>query len=116
MAKIIISTVLVILLVAFGWFYFSYMWVFGEGVKGGQLVDCKKKGYIFKTYEGEINLQKMAAATDKTWEFSVENERIADSLQKCAGREVSLHYKEYKNSIAWRGMQRYIVDSIISVR
>ncbi|MCQ2253432.1 MAG: hypothetical protein MJZ61_08275 [Bacteroidales bacterium] len=116
MKKIIIAVILIILIVGAGWFYFGYMWPFGDGVKGGQLKDIKHKGYIFKTYEGEVNLGKFVSASEEGWEFSVTDQRIADSLMKCTGREVSLHYTEYKNTLPWRGMQRYIVDSIISVR
>lgn len=116
MAKWIVSAVLIVLLVVSGIIFFNYFWLFGEGVKGGNLIDLRKKGYIFKTYEGEVNLEKFVQASEKTWYFSVEDPRIADSLMKCTGREVSVHYKEYKNPVIWRGMQKYIVDSIISVR
>ncbi len=114
--KWIIITILGLLIIGALVFYFRYMWAFAEGVKGGQLKDIKHKGYIFKTYEGEVNLGKFVSASEESWEFSVTDERIADSLMKCAGREVSLHYKEYKNTLPWRGMQKYVVDSIISVR
>ena len=50
------------------------------------------------------------------FDFSIEDPRIGDSLMRCTGREVELHYTEYKNSLPWRGMQKYIVDSIMSVR
>ena len=41
---------------------------------------------------------------------------VADSLMRCSGKMVELHYKEYNGSLPWRGVQRYIVDEIISVR
>lgn len=116
MGKYIISIILVLLIVGGGWFYWSYMWSFSDGVKGGQLKDIKHKGYIWKTYEGEVNLGKFVSASEEAWEFSVTDQHIADSLMKCTGREVSLHYHEYNNPLPWRGMQKYIVDSIISVR
>ena len=34
----------------------------------------------------------------------------------CSGKTVELHYKEYNGTLPWRGMQRYIVDKIVSVR
>ena len=34
---------------------------------------------------------------------------------RCSGRNVELHYKEYNGMLPWRGMQRYVVDRIISV-
>lgn len=115
-AKIIIIAVLVLLIAGFSYVYFTYYWSFADGVKGGSLKEIKHKGYVFKTYEGELNLGKFVSASEEAWEFSVADERIADSLSKCAGRTVSLHYIEYKKPIMWRGMQRYIVDSIVSVQ
>ena len=41
---------------------------------------------------------------------------VADSLMRCSGKLVELHYKEYNGALPWRGMQRYIVDDIVSVR
>ena len=50
------------------------------------------------------------------FDFSVERKDVADSLMRCSGKVVELHYKEYKGSLAWRGMSEYVVDSIISVK
>ena len=41
---------------------------------------------------------------------------MADSLMRCSGKEVELHYKEYLGTLPWRGMEKYIVDEILSVR
>jgi hypothetical protein len=49
------------------------------------------------------------------FEFSVENERIAEQLLQNSGREVELHYKRYFGSLPWRGVQSYIVDSIYAI-
>ncbi len=119
--KWIISAVLVVLLVIAGIVFFNYYWSFGEGVKSGTLNFVTYKGYVFKTYEGRIiqaGLKGNASGTIAVpeFDFSIEDSRIGDSLMRCTGREVELHYTEYKNSLPWRGMQRYIVDSIMSVR
>ena len=41
---------------------------------------------------------------------------VADSLMRCSGKTVELHYREYLGALPWRGMEKYIVDQIISVR
>ena len=48
--------------------------------------------------------------------FSVLKEDVAQQLLKISGREVNVHYKQYFGSLPWRGMQKYIVDSIYEVR
>jgi hypothetical protein len=98
-----------------------YFYVFGEGVKSGELNYVVKKGYIFKTYEGKLIQSGIRSRTPGSiqsyeFEFSVENERIAQELMRNSGKEVDLHYKEYFGKIWWRGNTVYIVDSILGMR
>ncbi len=104
-----------------GFFYWRYFWIFGEGVKAGELNYVVKKGYIFKTYEGKLIQSGLRSRTPGTvasyeFEFSVKNEEIANKLMISGGKEVELHYKEYLNAIPWRGYSNYVVDSIIAIR
>ncbi len=113
--------VLAILLIAAGVFYYRYYWLFGEGVKAGELNFVVKKGYLFKTYEGKLIQSGFRSRTPGTiqsyeFEFSVTDKRIADRLMVSSGKEVELHYKEFLHPIAWRGYNNYIVDSIIAIR
>lgn len=115
---------LVLLLVCAGYLGFRYFWVFGEGVKAGELNFITYKGYIFKTYEGRL-IQSgfrggaagggQSTIVSNEFDFSVERKDIADSLMRCSGKVVELHYREYKGALVWRGMSEYVVDSIISV-
>lgn len=121
--KKILLIVLSILLVGFlVFFYFRFYFVFGEGVKAGQINYVEKKGYIFKTYEGKViqsgfKSSKSGNSTIQNYEFrfSIENSDLADSLMKCSGKEVELHYKEYFAPLPWRGYSEFIVDSIVAV-
>jgi hypothetical protein len=104
-----------------GFFYWRYFWIFGEGVKAGELNYVVKKGYVFKTYEGKLIQSGLRSRTPGTvasyeFEFSVKNEEIANKLMLSGGKEVELHYKEYLNAIPWRGYSNYVVDSIIAIR
>lgn len=110
-----------LLIVAAGFLYYRYYFVFGEGVKAGQLNYFVKKGYVFKTYEGRLiqsglKPQSSGGVGSNEFRFSVTNEKIADSLNKNAGSYLELRYKEYFNPLPWRGTSEFIVDSIISVR
>jgi len=112
--------ILIALLVLAGFFYYRYYWVFGEGVKSGELNFVVKKGYIFKTYEGKLIQSGFRSRTPGTiqsyeFEFSVADQRIAEMLMVSSGKEVELHYKEYLRPLAWRGYNKYVVDSIIAI-
>lgn len=99
---------------------FRYFWVFGEGVKAGELNFITYKGYIFKTYEGRLIQSGFRAGqgslVSNEFDFSVERKDVADSLMRCSGKLVELHYREYKGALMWRGMSEYVVDSIVSVK
>lgn len=102
-------------------FYIRYYYVFGEGVKSGQLNYVVYKGVIFKTYEGKLiqsgfRGSKPGAIQSYEFEFSVTNKEIADRLMRAGGKNVELHYKEYFKPIPWRGYSAYIVDSIVSIQ
>jgi hypothetical protein len=115
----IITTLIVISLVVF--FFIRYMYVFGEGVKSGELNYLVKKGYIFKTYEGKLIQSGFRSRSPGTiqsyeFEFSVTDEKIALQLMTNSGKEFELHYKEYFGALPWRGHSVYIVDSILAMR
>ncbi len=110
-----------IILVAGIIIWWKYFYVFGEGVKSGELNYVVKKGNIFKTYEGKLiqsGFRSKAAGTVQSYEFefSVTDDSIANYLMNNSGKYFDLHYKEYKNPVAWRGYTAYIVDKIISTR
>lgn len=104
--------------------FIKFYFVFGEGVKAGELNFVVYKGYIFKTYEGKViqagfnskSKNTSSAIQSYEFEFSITDPAVADSLMRCGGKTVELHYKEYLGSLPWRGQQKYIVDKIISVR
>lgn len=120
-AKAISLTVVVLLAVLLGIGYFKYYFVFGEGVKAGQLNFVVHKGYVFKTNEGKLIQEGFKSKSLESgiqnyeFEFSIADQALADSLMRCTGKTVELHYKEYKGALPWRGMQKYVVDSIYSV-
>jgi hypothetical protein len=121
MKRFLFITITIILLVAAGFIYWRYFWVFGEGVKAGELNYVVRKGYIFKTYEGKLiqtgfrSPKNAGTIQSYEFDFSVINTRLADSLMLVGGRQVELHYKEYLAPVPWRGYSEYIVDSIIAI-
>lgn len=112
----------IIIVVALAVFcYFRFYFVFGEGVRNGELNYVVYKGLIFKTYEGKliqtgIRSQSSGSIQSNTFEFSVEEKELAEKLMRASGKMMELHYKEYFGRLPWRGHTKYVVDSIISVK
>jgi hypothetical protein len=119
-AKIIGIISLIAVLVIAGVIYFQYFFVFGEGVKAGELNYMVHKGYIFKTYEGKLIQAGFRAKTSGVqsheFDFSVTNKELAERLMLLGGQNVELHYKEYFGALPWRGFTKFVVDSIVSSR
>ncbi|MBG9376545.1 hypothetical protein I5907_09890 [Panacibacter sp. DH6] len=118
MKRKILRYTLIILFLGLGIFvYVRYFWEFGVGTKAGVLNTFMKKGYMFKTYEGKIIQSGFKANVQSNeFEFSVTDEKVAQILLANSGREVELRYKEYFAALPWRGMQRYVVDSVYEIR
>ncbi|MEX1201936.1 MAG: hypothetical protein WEA59_01730 [Ferruginibacter sp.] len=100
--------------------WWQYFYVFGEGVKSGELNYVVKKGNFFKTYEGKLiqsGFKSKVAGTVQSYEFefSVVDDSIANILMQNSGSYFDLSYKEYKGTLPWRGFSPYIVDKIIKM-
>ena len=119
--RVLIVIVLLAILIGGIVFWWNYLYVFGEGVKSGQLNYVVKKGNVFNTYEGKLiqsGLRSQPGTTVQSYEFqfSVVNDSIANVLMNNSGNYFDLHYKEYKGTLPWRGYTRYIVDKVINMQ
>ncbi len=109
----------VLLLIAF--FAFAYFGIYDEGFRAGTVVRVSKKGVMFKTYEGQLNLQsfgalKGASPFAETFDFSVEKDEqeLIRELQAAAlsGERVNLHYIKRYMKFPWRGKTLYFIKRV----
>ncbi len=112
---------LLIIMIGIFLFWWNYLFVFGEGVKSGQLNYVVKKGNIFKTYEGKLiqsgfRTQTAGSIQSYEFEFSIADDSLANYLMNNSGNYYDLHYKEYKHPLPWRGFSTFVVDKIVSER
>lgn len=112
------SITLLVLAALAGFCYFKFLWVFSDGTKTGELNSLTYTGYFFKTYEGEMILtgygskNSQGSVQSKTFKFSVADKEVAQKLSEMTGLRVTVHYKEYKGCLPWRGYERAIVDKV----
>jgi len=117
MKKFALSATTIILLVLAGFIYWRYYFVYSEGTKAGILNTFQQKGFVFKTYEGNLIQSGFKANVQSNeFVFSVVDEKVAQVLNQNSGREINVHYKRYLGALPWRGAEKYIVDSILEVR
>ena len=119
--KILTILSIIIVLAAAVFVFFKFFYVFGSGVKAGELNLFVYKGYVFKTYEGRLiqagynSKNSNNTIQSNEFNFSVKDKNVAKQLERCTGKMVELHYKEYLGTLPWRGMTKYVVDSVYSV-
>ena len=111
--------ILFILVLAGTYFYFNY--TYSEGSRAGMLMKFSEKGYVFKTYEGELNLGGINPLPGNTianniWKFSVKNDSIADLLKSKEGQMLRLHYREKVRNLPWQGDTKFFVDGVDSIK
>jgi Tfp pilus assembly major pilin PilA len=117
--KVITIISLIVIIVVIGIVYYRYYFVFGEGVKAGQLNYFVKKGYMFKTYEGKmiqagLKTQVAGSIASNEFMFSVTSDSVAAKLNRNAGSFLEVHYREYLHTLPWRGFSNFVVDSVIT--
>jgi len=131
MKKFIFLSIAILLLFGAGYIYWFFYNSFSDGTREGILFKFSRKGNIFKTYEGEMvqpGLRSAQGGTINTnnFFFSVIDVKLADSLNKIIGKNVSVHYTQYRKSLPWRGENyngrnqnqengQYIIDRIEKV-
>jgi hypothetical protein len=87
-------------------------WAYSDGERAGILQKVSRKGWLCKTYEGELAISIIPGVTPTIWEFSVRDEHLITALNAALGKRVVLHYTEHRGVPTCFGDTRYFVDSI----
>jgi hypothetical protein len=75
---------------------FLLWWSYSEGERAGVLQKFSKRGWICKTYEGELAMYVVGGVAPQIWHFSVRDDAIAEQLHAAVGQQVRLHYSEHR--------------------
>ena len=93
--------------------FFTLHWSYSEGERAGIVQKFSRKGFVFKTYEGELAMSIVPGVTPTIWDFSVRDRRVAESLNAALGKRVVLHYTEHLGvPTSWFAETPYFVDSV----
>ena len=112
---------LLILLALIGGVAFVYFYTYSEGWRSGTLTKFSRKGYVVKTWEGEIFQRGSEDGSlnvmNVKWLFSVEDKRknVVETLNSYNGARFRIHYNERLNTFFWLGDTHYFVDSVVLV-
>jgi hypothetical protein len=91
---IIAAIVAVVAGAAYTWFTLS--WSYSDDERAGLLQKFGRKGWLCKTYEGELAQYIVGGVAPQIWYFSVRDEATAERLSKVVGEKVQLHYTQHR--------------------
>lgn len=92
--KSAVTVVLGLVVLGAAWLWFALNWNYSTGERAGWVQKFSKKGWICKTWEGELAMVSMPGAAQEKFHFTVWDDAVAETINKAMGRRVSLHYEE----------------------
>ena len=90
-AAIIVSPIALLAL----WTVIALNYSYSDGNRAGYVQKFSRKGWLCKTYEGQLAMVNVPGAMQERWDFSVRNDSIARLITKSMGQRVSLTYDQH---------------------
>ncbi|GAB3339769.1 hypothetical protein GCM10027299_52640 [Larkinella ripae] len=109
---------LLFLFVVFGIFYYLTAWSYSDGERAGTISKYSRRGFVFKTWEGVLNVGgfsgETGSLTPQYFDFSVKDDSVAQQINQAVktGQRVTLHYEEKLVKLPWNGETKYFVTGV----
>ena len=88
-------------------------WSFSDGDRVGYLQKFSHRGWLCKSYEGELAMTTVPGVAPMIWTFSVWDKGVADRINLLLGKKVVLHYREFRGiPTDCFGSTDYFVDGV----
>ena len=78
------------------WSWITLSYSYSEGERAGYVQKFSKKGWVCKTWEGEIAMASMPGTMPEVFSFSVRDDSVAQELLKTMGQRVAITYEQHK--------------------
>jgi len=107
-----IIALVVLILLAAGWTWLTLHWTYSEGERAGYVQKLSRKGWMCKTWEGELALVTMPGAIPEKFTFTVFDDTTASRINALAGERVVLNYQQHKfiPSSCFGDTEYFVVD------
>ncbi len=94
--RVITLILIALVLLAAGWLWLTLHWDYSEGERAGYVQKFSKKGWLCKSWEGEIAMVTMPGAIPEKFDFTVLDDSVAQKINLLAGKRVVLTYRQHK--------------------
>src|SRR3982750_1144750 len=78
------------------WIWIALGWTYAKGERAGYVQKISKKGWLCKTWEGELAMANLPGTMPQIFNFSVRDDKVAEQISASVGQRVSLHYKQHR--------------------
>ncbi|MGH7586208.1 MAG: hypothetical protein ACREMH_08175 [Gemmatimonadales bacterium] len=92
----LLGTLLTIVLLFALYVWATLNWAYSDGERAGVLQKFSRKGWLCKTWEGELALYVVGGVAPQIWHFSVRDEGVVQALREAVGKRVQIHYTEHR--------------------
>ena len=109
--KILVYGILAIVLATSAYIAALYYATFSDGTRSGELIKFSHKGYIFKTWEGELS---QGLSGSQKFAFSVMDNQpeVIEQMKANQGKFVKIEYIERYGTFSWWGETNYYITKV----
>jgi hypothetical protein len=112
-----LAALLVIVLLAAAYFWLALRWSYSSGERAGWVQKFSHKGWVCKTWEGELALVSLPGSSVEKFYFTVHNDAVAKEVATATGKRVTLHYEEKVGlPTSCFGETRYFVTGVTATQ
>jgi len=114
--KLVIALLILILVpvvIAALWVWIALGYTYATGERAGYVQKISKKGWLCKTWEGELAMANLPGTMPQIFSFTVRNDSVAHLIEQNAGKQVSLTYQQHRGvPTSCFGETEYFVNGV----
>jgi hypothetical protein len=96
MIRGLVGLLVALALLAAGYVYGTLHWTYSSGERVGYVQKLSKKGWLCKTWEGELTMAPIPGAIPEKFFFTVRDEAVAELINQGLGKRISVAYQQHK--------------------
>jgi hypothetical protein len=116
--KLLVAAVILVPALVFTiWAGVALSYSYSDGNRVGYVQKLSRKGWLCKTWEGELQLSNIPGSAPVLFQFTVRSDSIARAIEALAGRQVQIYYRQHVGvPSSCFGETEYFVDGVRSVQ
>jgi hypothetical protein len=94
--RILLIVLALVALLCGGYTFLMLNWSYSEGERAGFVQKLSHKGWLCKTWEGEMAMVSLPGTLSEKFAFTVPDKAVAERIDASVGKRVALHYEQHR--------------------